>query len=155
MSESAGIADINWGHNCLTAGVHHGRPEAIWNLPLGYAYQIYGDVVLREMVVARIYNDAMQVVENHFEADFTKEWAERVKELAEEMYAGTFDDKFKELSLYYMSNSWTREIQEAAGRIKRDKLNPGYAPLHPHDSINMLCRILGTSASIRASQGES
>jgi hypothetical protein len=80
--------DIEWGYNCLTDGVHHGRPEAIWNIPLGYAKQIYGDIVLREM--------------------------------------------------------------EVTGRIKREELNRGYAPLHGHDTINMLCRIIGMSARGRA-----
>jgi hypothetical protein len=142
--------EIEWGYNCLTDGVHHGRPEAIWNIPLGYARQIYGDIVLREMVVARIYNDAMQIVEHHFEAGFTKEWAERIKETANEIFPDVLDSKLKELNDYYQSHGWVRDIQEVTGRIKREELNRGYAPLHGHDTINMLCRIIGMSARGRA-----
>lgn len=146
--------EINWGFNCLTTGVHHGRPEAIWNIPLGYAVQIYGQVVLEEMVVARIYNDAMQMVEHGLEPRMSQEWAERVKELAHERFETTLENKFKEISDYYQSESWVRDIQEAAGRIKRDKLNPHYEPLHSHDSINQLCRMIGVGSSISAARGE-
>jgi hypothetical protein len=33
---------INWGYNCLTAGIHHGRPEPLWNLPLLQAFMMFG-----------------------------------------------------------------------------------------------------------------
>src|SRR3954465_6165533 len=68
---------INWGYNCLTSGVHHGRPEAIWNIPLLYAAtEVFRRDILRELVISRIYNDAMQMVE-HGDTDHsitTSEW---------------------------------------------------------------------------------
>src|SRR4051812_32731468 len=54
---------INWGFNCLTQGVHHGRPEALWNIPLNYAAtKLFDKDTLKEIVISRIYNDAMQYV---------------------------------------------------------------------------------------------
>src|SRR4051794_24692578 len=48
--------EINWGYNCLTAGIHHGRPEALWNLPLYYAATVLFDKdTLKEIVISRIY----------------------------------------------------------------------------------------------------
>jgi hypothetical protein len=146
--------DINWGFNCLTMGVHHGRPEEIWNIPLGYAVQIYARDVLEEMVVSRIYNDAMQMVEHGVEPRPTKEWADRVKELARERFEMTLDDRVRGLSEYYDSRSWAYDTQDVAERIGRNKLNPNYAPLHSHDSINQLCRMVGVGSSIAAAKGE-
>lgn len=137
---------IDWNQNCLTQGVHDGRQESLWQMPLGYAKQIYGDDVLRDMVVARVYNDAMQVVENASEAAFTNEWASRVKELVNERFQDVLDSKLKELSDYYKSSMFMRDTLGAVDRIERQKLNPNYEPLHHHDSINLLCRILGVSA---------
>lgn len=145
--------EINWGFNCLTTGVHHGRPEEIWNIPLGYAVQIYARSVLEEMVVSRIYNDAMQMVEHGLEPRPTKDWADRVKELARERFEMTLDDRVRALSEYYDSRSWAHDTQDAADRIQRNKLNPNYAPLHSHDSINQLCRMVGVGSSIAAAKG--
>lgn len=146
--------EINWGFNCLTTGPHHGRPEAIWNIPLRYAKQIYGDAVLEEMVVSRIYNDAMQMVEHGLEPRPSQAWAERVREIARERFQTTLDAKVKELSTYYQSDMWTRDTKDAAERIQRNKLNPHYEPLHSHDSINQLCRMIGVGSSIAAAKGE-
>lgn len=146
--------DINWGYNCLTTGVHHGRPETIWNIPLGYAVQIYGSVVLEEMVVSRIYNDAVQMVEHGLEPRPSQKWADRVKEIARERFEGILAAKVEELSDYYLSPSWARDIQDVAERIDRNKLNPHYEPLHNHDSINLLCRIIGVGSSIAAANEE-
>jgi hypothetical protein len=35
---------------------------------------------------------------------------------------------------------------------KENKLNPFYEPLHTHDSLNLLCRIVGMSARYKAGQ---
>lgn len=137
---------IDWNQNCLTQGVHDGRQESLWQMPLGYAQKIYGGSVLAEMVIARVYNDAMQVVEHSSEEAFTKEWAERVKEIVSERFQDVFESKLKELSDYYKSSMFKRDTLDAVDRIERQKLNPNYEPLHHHDSINLLCRILGVSA---------
>jgi hypothetical protein len=152
--------EINWGYNCLTQSIHHGRPEAIWNLPMGYAKLIYGPDVLKDLVVARIYNDAMQyVVASPFvqkgtgaTTSFKKEWADQVKEYAENWFPRTLRQKLVELDQYYTSSGWKNDIQDVVERVEANKLNPGYQPLHGHDSINMLCRIIGVSCSIEASK---
>lgn len=146
---------INWGYNCLTAGIHHGRPEAIWNIPLMHAISIFQHHVLKDLVIARIYNDAVQIVDHNDKFDNAyNAWASRVREIAEERYDRTLQHKVGELSNYYNSPGWELEQQEAVRRVAEGKLNPGYAPLHGHDSINLLCRIIGTGASIEASKAD-
>jgi len=152
--------EIEWGYNCLTQGVHHGRPEKIWNLPLGYAVLIYGQDALKEIVVARIYNDAMQYVDNSpfvqkgtgATMEITSEWANRIKEIAEDKFLDTLKRTDRGLADYYTSSQWRTDIQGIVDLVKQDKLNPHYEPLHSHDSINLLCRIIGVSASIQASK---
>jgi hypothetical protein len=141
---------INWRQNCLTEGPHDGRWEPIWNIPLMHAISIFRRQVLKSLVIARIYNDALQIVDHN--NDFDNAWASRVREISEERYDNTLQLKVGELSNYYNSPGWELEQQEAVRRVIEDKLNPGYKPLHNHDSINMLCRIIGMSASIEASQ---
>lgn len=149
------VEDVEWGFNCLTQGVHHGRPEALWNVPLLYAAQIFPRDALQEIVVSRIYNDAMQFVNRDQEfveqgaretVSYSKEWADRVKARAEELYRPRLQHKVGELSKYYRTPGWKLEAQGAGLHVTKNNLNPGYAPLHPHDSINMLCRIIGVSS---------
>jgi hypothetical protein len=150
---------INWGYNCLTTGVHHGRPETLWNIPLLHALRIFSGEVFFDLVVARIYNDAMQYVEHspftQKETDqsvqFTQEWADRVRDLSAKKFTNTLKTKVGEISKYYDSPSWERESQEAVRWIHENKLNSNYKPLHGHDSINMFCRIIGVSSSREAS----
>ena len=149
--------EIDWGYNCLTQGVHHGRPEAVWNLPLMFAVKIYSATNLSDLVIARIYNDALQYVENPIgitgnEVRWTHEWADRVKRIAGQRYPHVLQSKVGELRKYYDSAAWELDTQELIRWVQKNKLNPGYQPLHPHDSINLLCRILGTSSSIEASK---
>src|SRR4051812_631294 len=146
---------VNWGYNCLTGGVHHGRPEAIWNLPLLQANAIFDLSDLQKIVVTRIYNDAMQYVNRspfiqkgtEAQTSYAKEWAEQIKTLAEEKFEDLYNAKLDELHLYYTDSAWLHEVAETIERITNDNLNSYYQPLHSHDSINMLCRILGTSCS--------
>lgn len=142
---------INWGYNCLTIGVHHGRPEKLWNLPILYAVMIYSAETLEEIVVARIYNDAMQLVTDGREPRPSMEWAIKTRELAREKCNSVLNSKLDELGKYYRTNSFKNDSRLVVEQIKKDKLNKGYEPLHHHDSINMLCRILGVSCSIEAS----
>lgn len=148
--------EINWGFNCLTVGIHHGRPEALWNLPLFQAAYMFRKEELQELVIARIYNDAMQFVEhgNHEVVDpvVTPEWAEQVKSHAKESYMRTLQHKVGEISKYYQSLEWLRDQQMVVERVKANKLGRGYDPRHSHDSLNLLCRILGTSASRKATR---
>lgn len=146
--------EINWGYNCLTQGVHHGRPEPIWNLPLFQAVLMFDTGGLQKLVLARIHNDAMQYVENNDDGDriTTPEWADKVAALADKKFLPAFTSKVDELQKYYDSPSWYRDINDAIDRFKEGKLNPNYKPLHPHDSINMLCRILGVDSSMEASK---
>lgn len=141
--------DIDWRQNCLTAGVHDGRPEAIWNIPLLHAVGIFRRHTLKGLVIARIYNDAVQIVDHNDK--FDDEWATRVREFAEETYDSTLQHKVGELSTYYKSPRWEREQEDTVRRVIEDKLNPHYEPLHTHDTINLLCRIIGVSASQKAS----
>src|SRR3954464_6788954 len=67
---------INWGYNCLTAGIHHGRPEPLWNLPLFQASMMFGTDGLKHLVVARIFTDAMQFVEHCMEPQMPMQFVE-------------------------------------------------------------------------------
>lgn len=151
LLEQSGKTNLEQGFNCLTQGVHHGRPEAIWNLPLGYATQIYGQSALEEIVVARIYNDAIELVtlspftpSEGESFSFTQEWADRMRIQARADFSRLLDRKVAELGEYYTSSVWHNDVRRVQEGIRADKLNPHYAPLHGHDTINMLCRILGT-----------
>lgn len=146
------MVQINWGFNCLTSGIHHGRPEIIWNLPLIQATRMFNDEELEDLVVTRIYKDAMQFVENAHPAHpiTTSQWAEKTKALAEERLSAVLTQKLSEIEHYYTSATWHRDVEDAIKWFAEDKLNSNYQPLHGHDSINMLCRILGQSASLSA-----
>jgi hypothetical protein len=160
MTDTNTEPEINWGYNCLTVGIHHGRPEALWNLPLLQAYEIFKEEALKELVVDRIYSDAVMFVHHSpftqkgtgQTVTITQEWAEKTKEIAEKRYSHVLQVKIDELEQYYNSPYWARDVADAVARAKKNKLNPYWAPLHSHDSINMLCRILGTSASIEATK---
>lgn len=139
----------NWGYNCLTPGIHHGRPEAIWNLPLFQAVNIFTADELEELVVWRIYTDATIYVHSGVDPHFTPEWAEKVKDCAEELYQHALEAKMNELTKYYTSSQRHRDMQEVVERVGYSN----YQPLHGHDSINMLCRIIGSSCLRRAHLG--
>lgn len=143
---------VNWGYNCLTQGVHHGRPEPIWNIPLLQALAMFDTRDLKTLVVARIHTDALIFVHRGEGTRPTEEWAQRVADLAAEKFDDVFAAKLKELEAYYDSPEWYRDIREAIERVKDNRLNTRYLPLHSHDSINMLCRIIGVSCSIEASR---
>lgn len=151
--------EIDWTQNCLTAGIHNGREGAIWSMPLGYAVSIFEADTLRELVIERIYSDAMQYVKNYSSIQeetgasmrFVPEWADEVKHYAELMYQDTLDKKIEELKKYYKEHRFQRDLIQAVERVKEDKLNVFYEPLHTHDTINLLCRIIGVSASRQAS----
>src|SRR3954464_15169718 len=100
---------INWGYNCLTAGIHHGRPEPLWNLPLLQAFMMFGVDGLKHLVVARIYTDAMQFIDTP-ESSVSQEWATKTRDLAEENFNALLDSKIAELIAYYESSSWHIEI---------------------------------------------
>lgn len=143
--------EIKWGHNCLTVGVHHGRPEVLWNLPLFQAVVMFGTEELQQLVTARIHQDAMQFVEHGEGFRMPPEWADRTAALAEEQFAEKLMLKMSELQEYYDTPRWRSDVKEVIERFKKGKLNPHYKPLHGHDSLNLLCRILGTLSSIEAS----
>jgi len=144
--------EINWRQNCLTVGPHDGRPEALWTMPLLHAARIFRAEPLKELVVARIYNDAMQMVEYGNEPRMPQTWADQTKEYAENWFRSILCCKMGELVRYYDSPSWENDIEDAVNRVKANTLNPGYEPLHHHDTINMLCRIIGSQASREASK---
>lgn len=139
--------DINWRLNCLTTTVHDGRPETIWNLPLHQAFMMFGTDGLRQLVVARIYNDAMQFVER---GDTNQEWAAKVAALAEENFDELLTKKLSEITNYYSTSRWLRDVEDVIEVVKKNDLNPHYQPLHGHDSVNLLCRILGQSCMYKA-----
>jgi len=146
--------EINWGFNCLTTGIHHGRPEALWNLPLFQATHMFSAEDLKELVISRIYTDALIFV-HRGQTDrriVTEEWATCIKELATAKYSNVLQHKIGEISRYYRSPECKRDQKGVVNRIKDNRLNPKYQPLHGHDSINMLCRILGTECSREASK---
>lgn len=144
----------NWGYNCLTTTVHHGRPEAIWKLPLRHAAQMFGIDGLKQIVVARIRNDAQMFVDHSIDvpADLPFELADmpdKLAELAEFYFLPTFGRKLTEINDYYDSIAWRKDVEEVIVWLQEDRLNPHYQPLHSHDSINMLCRILGQSVEYK------
>lgn len=140
--------EINWGHNCLTAGIHHGRPEAVWNLPLFQAAMMFGTDGLKKFVVARIHADALeQAKRTDIHHGLSEAWATRLHILAEEMFDDLLTAKMAELINYYESPLWRIEVKNVIERYKEGKLNPHYRPLHGHDSVNMLCRILAWTCS--------
>jgi hypothetical protein len=136
----------NWGYNCLTHGIHHGRPEAIWNLPLLQAVNIFTADELEELVVWRIHADATFYVHSRVDPRLTPEWAEKIKDCAKELYQHALEAKVSELRKYYASSQRHRDMQETVERVGYSN----YQPLHGHDSINMLCRIIGSSCLRRA-----
>jgi len=150
---------VEWSYNCLTAGIHHGRPETLWNLPLLQATVMFSIDELKEMVIARIYNDALQYINHsHFVQKGTgaivklpQEWADQIKQIADELYLDVLKTKLMEISQYYASSFWHNDVEGVIERIKANNLSSNYYPLHSHDTINMLCRILGTSSSQKIS----
>lgn len=156
MSTSEDIPEINWGYNCLTNGIHHGNPEALWNLPLLQAVEMFKDYEIGDLVIARIHNDAMQYVdcspfvqkETGETTNFKKEWADQITALAAEKFSDIFEQKVDELRKYYGSSSWSTDVAGVIERVKANKLNPHYQPLHGHDSLNLLCRIIGVSSCL-------
>lgn len=142
---------VNWGFNSLTPTVHHGRPEAIWKLSLMQTVYMFSPSQLQKLVVDRIYNDAMELVKHGVEPDGpTQEWAERVKQAAGPLVLPTYQRKIGEISTYYRSMMFKRDFDDAIARNENDRLNPNYQPVHDHDSVNMLCRIVGHSAMDKA-----
>lgn len=147
---------INWGYNCLTLGIYHGRPEIIWSLPLLQATSMFTAGELSEFVVTRIYNDAMQFVERGEDKSLIKvtpEWAKKVSSVAEDKFFYILDGKLREIKEYYESFSWHDDVRNVIAFVKEDKLNPRYQPLHSHDSVNILCRIVGQSSVIAVNKG--
>lgn len=142
--------EINWRYNCLTTGVHDGRPEPLWNLPLVQAIHMFSADDLKDLVIYRIYTDALIYVNCGLEPRPSKEWAEKIKEVAEERYSRTLQHKIGEIAQYYESPMWKREVTGVVERVKNNRLNPNYEPRHGHDSINLLCRILGVGAAQEA-----
>lgn len=140
--------EINWGYNCLTTGVHHGRPEALWNVPLFQAVHMFDADTLKDLVVYRIYTDALIYVHCGAEPRPTKEWAEKIKDQAEKRYPNALQHKIGEIVNYYKSPTFQNDVKDVVKRVKDNRLNPHYEPLHSHDTINMLCRIIGTSSAI-------
>jgi hypothetical protein len=149
------MTEINWGYNCLTSGVHHGRPDPIWDLPIFHGVTMFDSEGLKRLVVARIYSDAMQFVE-HGEHSLinrhitTVEWANRVKALAEEKFDSVFRATLEETLAYYDTPGWYKDLEVTLEQVEKNRLNRHYNPRHSHDSINMLCRILGTRCSREA-----
>lgn len=153
-----GVSDIEWAYNCLTAGIHHGRPEKFWHMPLLYAVQLYSKEQLQTIVVARIYHDAMQYVEHgdveHGDLSFTQTWAEQIKQYAEDWFPTRLQVTVGEIARYYKSAERQRDIEQIVELVDENRLNPGYEPLHIHDSINLLCRMLGVKCSLEASKDQ-
>lgn len=150
MTDTPDTPVINWGYNCLTDGIHHGRPEAIWNIPLPQALVMFGlggRSGLERLVVTRIYVDSMQFVKHGIEPRKPEAWARQMRDLAKAKFPKLFVAKTNEIHEYYNSDRFARDIDNAIGRFEDNKLHANYNPLHGHDSINMLCRILGSSCA--------
>lgn len=141
---------INWSANCLTRGVHSGRQEAIWTMPLLHAASVFLAIDIEALVSARIYNDAMQLAEHG--TGYTKEWAERMREMAKVRCFELLTAKTAEIQEYYTSASWRNEVEMGIKLLQEDKLNERYKPLHSHDSLNLFCRILAQSCDYNVSK---
>lgn len=135
--------EINWRQNCLTNWIHDGRPEAIWNLPLRQAAFMFGHDGLKAIVVARIRQDAQQLVDHI--ADTPTDLADKVAKQAEFYFLDTLERKLTEIEAYYTSPTWKKDVENVVTWVHEGVLNPHYQPLHGHDSVNLLCRILGQS----------
>jgi hypothetical protein len=144
--------EINWRQNCLTVGPHDGRPEALWNLPLLQIEHMFTPAQLHALVIDRVYNDAMQMVEHGDEPRFPQAWARQIREYVRPAVFYVYQKKIDEITEYYRSPQFKRDVDGVIELNQAGKLNPGYKPLHSHDSINMLCRIVGVSASTQASK---
>lgn len=138
--------DINWGYNCLTSGIHHGRPEPIWKLPLLQASLIFEADELKTLVVARIHNDATQFVTEGFE-QAPVDWPKKVAAKAETVFDSVYPSKLLELETYYHSAHRRKDVRDILALVQTNKLSANYHPLHSHDSINLLCRIVGLKSS--------
>lgn len=153
---------INWRQNCLTGGPHDGRPDAIWNIPLNYAIGLFSAETLESLVIARIVNDAMEFVEaspfiqkeTGASFHYTEEWADEIRKAAQVRYRTRLQHTVGAIATYYKSDSFTHDSMDAAERLKDNKLNPAYEPLHPYDSLNMLCRILAKSVEVDVEPGK-
>jgi|tagenome__1003787_1003787.scaffolds.fasta_scaffold20081827_1 hypothetical protein len=140
------MTDINWGYNCLTQGVHHGRPEPLWDLPIHYAVTLFDLDGLKKIVAVRIYKDALQFIEHGSEL-VPPDWATKMRALAEERFESVYIAKLDEILQYYSSSQWDREVEGMIELLEKGTLNKHYQPRHPHDTINMLCRILGVGCA--------
>lgn len=150
---------INWRQNCLTVGPHDGRPEALWRLPLLQTTHMFTLEQLQELVVDRIYNDALQFVGTTLTQQgtgmtvrITQAWADQIREYVRPVILPIYQKKVGEITEYYQSPEFKRDFSFVIGLNKAGKLNPRYQPLHSHDTLNLLCRIVGTSGSIEASK---
>jgi hypothetical protein len=90
----------------------------------------------------------MQMVE-HGDAKFDQAWANRVKAFAKERYLQTMR-KIDELSDYYLSPHVPSATSRTSSNWSSEQAQPHYEPLHSHDTINLLCRILGVGAETKA-----
>lgn len=142
--------DIDWGFNCLTSGIHHGRPEPIWNLPLFQSMIMFDVKELQALVVARIYQDAMQYVEHGLEPRMTQEWADAMAKFAEEDFTKVITTVMAEIQRHYSSPAQRNEMQDVIRWYKEGRLSAHFQPRHSHDSINLLCRILGQKCLYKA-----
>lgn len=158
------FSEADWRRNCLFPGVYTGRIEPLWILPLFQAAYMYGKEELEELVIARIYNDAMQLVEdrNQFgdtertvwvqvrngeRTIFDQEWAEKVRDNARKHYMTMLRHTVGKISHYYQSPEWKEEQLRVVETVQKGTYGQYFGPHHEHDSINMLCRILGTRAA--------
>lgn len=142
---------VNWTWNCLTDGIHNGRPEAIWKLSLIQTTYMFTPAQLQQLVVDRIYNDAMQIAEHSDNPSMFEKWAEKTKEIAGPMVLEIYQRKVAEITEYYRSRMFKGDLDMAIELNKNNKLNPRYEPSHGHDTLNLLCRIVGDSAKRQAS----
>lgn len=138
-----------WGYNCLTAGIHHGRPDQLWNIPLRQIAQMFTVEEIKDLIVTRIYQDAMVYVRK---ASFSKDWADLVQELAKHMAMDTFNRTLDTVTHYYGTVQWSRSVEHMLELLHAGTLSMHYKPLHSHDSLNQVCRAVGTSCSIEAAK---
>jgi hypothetical protein len=160
MKVDLNVTDIDWTQNCITRGIHNGRPEPIWNLPLTTVRVAYPSDELKELILDRIYQDAMQYVDNSpFQQEgvdevvrYEQSWAQELRDKAKEIYQVWLERKLGELLHFYTSPTWRETIHGTVQLAKEGKLNKHFFPLHSHDSINLFCRILAIQAVLEISK---
>lgn len=132
---------VNWGYNCLTAGVHHGRQTDTWREPLKGLLDNLTVGEIMQTVSQRIKDDAQQYADvGMLECGVDAVMIEFNKIDFGEWYL---------LHLVALEGHYKQLGMPLGERYMEDRPTL-YMHQLDQDSLNMVCRILGQRACIRA-----